>query len=359
MTRGGIPEPERPDANIVVDRFRKELNTDYLDLVQIHCMMSGSWTDEQKKQMDILDNLKVKGIIRAHGVSVHSLQALEAASASPWVDVIHVRINPFGASMDSNDPAQIVPVIKKMHDSGKGIIGMKLIGNGSFSNDSDKVDQSIKYVLGLGTVDMVIIGFEKPEQIDDYVVRMEKVLNPAGKRINNNICEMNKLLVCSCLFLLLNHQLLSQEDNLKYILKPGAKLEKLAGGFSFTEGPTADKKGNVYFTDQPNDRIFLWNEKTLLSSFMEPASRSNGLALDAEGNIWSCADEKNELLRISPDKKIEVIAGGFNGKLFNGPNDLWITPAGGVYFTDPFYSRDMVEPHGNATGKTACLLPET
>ncbi len=176
MTRGGIPEPERPDANIVVDRFRKELDTDYLDIVQIHCMMDGNWTDEQKKQMDILENLKVKGIIRAHGVSVHSVQALEAAAASPWVDVIHVRINPFGASMDSNDPAQIVPVIKKMHDSGKGIIGMKLIGNGSFSNDSDKVDQSIRYVLGLGTVDMVIIGFEKPDQIDNYSLRIENAL---------------------------------------------------------------------------------------------------------------------------------------------------------------------------------------
>jgi len=181
MTRGGIPEPERPDANIVVDRFRKELDTDYLDLVQIHCMMSGKWTDEQKKQMDILENLKAKGIIRAHGVSVHSFQALEAAAASPWVDVIHVRINPFGVSMDSNDPQQVVPVIKRMHDSGKGIIGMKLIGNGSFSNDSDKVDQSVRYVLGLGTVDMVIIGFEKPEQIDDYVLRIEKALNPATK----------------------------------------------------------------------------------------------------------------------------------------------------------------------------------
>ena len=181
MTRGGIPEPERPDANIVVDRFRKELDTDYLDLVQIHCMMSGKWTDEQKKQMDILENLKSKGIIRAHGVSVHSFQALEAAAASPWVDVIHVRINPFGVSMDSNDPQQVVPVIKRMHDSGKGIIGMKLIGNGSFSNDSDKVDQSVRYVLGLGTVDMVIIGFEKPEQIDDYVLRIEKALNPATK----------------------------------------------------------------------------------------------------------------------------------------------------------------------------------
>ncbi len=181
MTRGGIPEAERPDANIVVDRFRKELNTDYLDIVQIHCMMSGSWTDEQKKQMDILENLKTKGIIRAHGVSVHSFQALEAAAASPWVDVIHVRINPFGVSMDSNDPEQVVPVIKKMHDSGKGIIGMKLVGNGSFSNDSDKVDQSIRYVLDLGTVDMVIIGFEKPEQIDDYILRMEKVPVPVSK----------------------------------------------------------------------------------------------------------------------------------------------------------------------------------
>jgi aryl-alcohol dehydrogenase-like predicted oxidoreductase len=181
MTGGGIPEPERPDANIVVDRFRKELNTDYIDLVQIHCMTSAAWTDEQKKQMDILETLKAKGIIRAHGVSVHSLQALKAAAESPWVDVIHVRINPFGAAMDSKDPELVVPVIKKLHDSGKGIIGMKLIGNGSFSNDSEKVDQSLKFVLGLGTIDMVIVGFEKPEQIDNYILRIENASSPAGK----------------------------------------------------------------------------------------------------------------------------------------------------------------------------------
>lgn len=181
LTRGGIPEQERPDADIVVDRFRKELNTDYIDLIQIHCMVSGAWTDEHKKQMDILENLKAKGIIRAHGVSVHSLQALIAASESPWVDVIHVRINPFGASMDSGNPDDVVPVIRKLHDSGKGVIGMKLIGNGSFSNDSEKVDQSLRYVTGLGTVDMVIIGFEKTEQIDNYVLRIENAYEPAVK----------------------------------------------------------------------------------------------------------------------------------------------------------------------------------
>jgi len=133
--------------------------------------------------------------------------------------------------------------------------------------------------------------------------------------------------------------LTGQVNNLDGILMPGAKLEKLADGFVFTEGPTADKNENVYFTDQPNDRIMMWNTKFGLSVFMEPAGRSNGLALDEKENIWSCADEKNELWRISPDKKVEVIAGGFNEKLFNGPNDLWISPLGGVYFTDPFYSR--------------------
>ncbi len=150
---------------------------------------------------------------------------------------------------------------------------------------------------------------------------------------------MKRLLFSAFFILLIAIHLTGQVNNLDGILLPGAKLEKLAGELSFTEGPTADKNENVYFTDQPNDRIMKWNVKSGLSVFMEPAGRSNGLALDAKGNIWSCADEKNELWRISPDKKIEVIAGGFEGKLFNGPNDLWISPSGGVYFTDPFYSR--------------------
>lgn len=176
VNEGGIPEKERPEAAIVVDRFRKELNTDYIDLVQLHCMTNGEWTDQHKRFMDGLETLKAKKIIRAHGVSVHSFDALKIASESPWVDVIHVRINPFGVNMDSKDPNEIVPVIEKFHKSGKGVIGMKLIGNGSFKNDSGKVDASLKYVLGLGTVDMIIVGFEQPEQIDNYLGRMKNVL---------------------------------------------------------------------------------------------------------------------------------------------------------------------------------------
>ncbi len=176
LTQGALPESENPDANIVVDRFRKELNTDYIDIVQIHLMVSGTWTDEHKRQMDILDSLKAKGIIRAHGVSVHSLPAMEAAAASPWVDVIHVRINPFGASMDAPKPEAVTPVIEKLHKSGKGVIAMKVFGNGSFKNDSEKLDQSLKFVLGLNTIDMIIIGFEQPEQIDNCIERMKKAL---------------------------------------------------------------------------------------------------------------------------------------------------------------------------------------
>jgi aryl-alcohol dehydrogenase-like predicted oxidoreductase len=173
---GGIPEPERPGADVVVDRFRKELNTDYLDLVQLHCMTDAKWTDKQKKQMDILENLKARKIIRAHGVSVHSLEAMEAAAENPWIDVIHVRINPFGEVMDKSNPSAVVPVIAKLHNAGKGVIGMKLIGNGNFKNDSEKIDASLKYVLGLGTVDMIIVGFELPEQIDNYIERVRKVV---------------------------------------------------------------------------------------------------------------------------------------------------------------------------------------
>jgi gluconolactonase len=131
----------------------------------------------------------------------------------------------------------------------------------------------------------------------------------------------------------------AQNQDLKKIIQPDAKLEKLADGFSFTEGPSADSEGNVYFTDQPNDRIMVWSISGQLTTFMQPSGRSNGLSFDKDGYLWACADEKNELWRISPDKKIEVIPSKYQDKILNGPNDLWIDPKGGVYFTDPFYKR--------------------
>lgn len=123
------------------------------------------------------------------------------------------------------------------------------------------------------------------------------------------------------------------------IVAPGAKLEKLSGEFQFTEGPTADRTGNVYFTDQPNDRIMKWSTDGKLAVFLHPAGRANGMYFDAKGNLFACADEKNELWSISPDGQRTVIAKEFRDKKLNGPNDVWVHPAGGLYFTDPFYKR--------------------
>jgi gluconolactonase len=123
------------------------------------------------------------------------------------------------------------------------------------------------------------------------------------------------------------------------VIAPGAAVERLADGFAFTEGPAADAEGNVFFTDQPNDRIHKWSVAGELSPFMEPCGRSNGMFFDAQGFLWACADEKNELWRIAPNKDKTVVAGSYAGKLLNGPNDVWVRPDCGAYFTDPFYKR--------------------
>ena len=123
------------------------------------------------------------------------------------------------------------------------------------------------------------------------------------------------------------------------IIAPGATPQKLASEFIFTEGPACDAQGNVFFTDQPNDRIMKWSTDGKLSTFMKPCGRSNGTSFDRDGNLWACADEKNELWRISPDGKSTVVVKDYEGKLLNGPNDVWIRPAGGLYFTDPYYKR--------------------
>ncbi len=123
------------------------------------------------------------------------------------------------------------------------------------------------------------------------------------------------------------------------IIADGAEVQKLADGFKFTEGPAADAEGNVYFTDQPNDRILRWSIDGELSTYMQPCGRSNGLCFDREGNLWACADEKNELWCINANDEAEAVVKQFEGKLLNGPNDIWIRPDGGIYFTDPFYKR--------------------
>ena len=123
------------------------------------------------------------------------------------------------------------------------------------------------------------------------------------------------------------------------IIAPGATPEKLADGFKFTEGPAVDAEGNVFFTDQPNDRILKWSVGGKLSTFLQPCGRSNGLYFDRGGNLLACADEKNQLWSIDPSGKATVLVTDYKGKLLNGPNDLWVRPDGGIYFTDPFYKR--------------------
>ncbi|MFS4456255.1 SMP-30/gluconolactonase/LRE family protein [Maribacter sp. 2304DJ31-5] len=124
------------------------------------------------------------------------------------------------------------------------------------------------------------------------------------------------------------------------IISDGAELTLVAEDYEFTEGPAVDSKGNVYFTDQPNDRILKWDRKSnTVSTYMQPSGRSNGLYFDHEGNLLAAADEKNELWKIDSKKNITVLISDFEGKRLNGPNDLWVDPDGGIYFTDPYYQR--------------------
>jgi aryl-alcohol dehydrogenase-like predicted oxidoreductase len=146
-----------------LDRFRKELGTDYLDVCLMHCVTEGDWTDRYRGAMDALSEAKQKGVIRAHGCSCHTIEALRAAAKSPWVEIDLARINPIGAEMDA-DPATVVSVLKEMKASGKAVVGMKILGQGALRN---RQDEAIKYALSLGILDAFTIGAEsKPEQED-------------------------------------------------------------------------------------------------------------------------------------------------------------------------------------------------
>lgn len=123
------------------------------------------------------------------------------------------------------------------------------------------------------------------------------------------------------------------------VIAPGATLQTLAREFQFTEGPTADREGNVFFTDQPNNRILKWSVDGRLSTFLQPAGRANGMYFAADGRLIACADENNELWAIATNGTHTVLAREFGGKRLNGPNDVWVHPDGAMYFTDPYYQR--------------------
>ncbi len=145
------------------------------------------------------------------------------------------------------------------------------------------------------------------------------------------------------------------------VIASGAALEKLPGEYAFTEGPSVDAEGNVYFTDQPNDRIVKWNAADgSAEDWMKPAGRSNGTWVDAAGNLIACADGKNELWSIAPDKSVTVLLKDFDGKLLNGPNDVWVRPDGGLYFTDPLYPRNywQRDPAMQQDGQHVYFLPK-
>ena len=147
----------------------------------------------------------------------------------------------------------------------------------------------------------------------------------------------NNLLVASSLLLL--NVAAVEASGASPVLAPNATVEKVSGAFEFTEGPAVDKQGNVYFTDQPNDRIVKLGIDGTLNTWMKPAGRSNGMYFDRKGNLIACADEKNELWSITPSGKTTVLIHDYQGKLLNGPNDVWVRPDNALYFTDPLYKR--------------------
>ena len=160
-----------PEMRADLDRFRRELNTDYLDICLMHCLTEADWTTRFPSAMDELSEAKQKGIVRAHGCSCHSIDALRAAAKSPWVEVDLVRINPIGSHMDA-DPETVVSVIREMRAAGKGIVGMKILGQGDLRH---KQDEALRYALGLGLLDAFTIGAESVSEQTDLMKRISAV----------------------------------------------------------------------------------------------------------------------------------------------------------------------------------------
>lgn len=168
------PENWNPDSPIkTIDRFRKETGSEYFDIMLLHCMTNPKWQEEKKPYIEALSEAKQKGILKSVGVSCHSFEALKLAVEDPWVDVILARINPEGVIMDAS-AAEVMAVLKKAHDSGKGIIGMKIFGEGKLVEESQR-EKSLKYVIGSKNVDCMTIGMVSIEQVEDAVTRVMRI----------------------------------------------------------------------------------------------------------------------------------------------------------------------------------------
>lgn len=170
------PENWNPDTpSKTIDRFRKETGSEYFDIMLLHCMTNAQWQEEKKPYIEALSVAKQKGIIKAHGVSCHNFEALRLAAEDPWVDVILARINPAGLIMDASAD-EVMAVLKKAHDRGKGIMGMKIFGEGRFSEESQR-EKSLRYALESKNVDCMTIGMTTTEQVNDAVNRIMRIVS--------------------------------------------------------------------------------------------------------------------------------------------------------------------------------------
>ncbi len=158
------------DARSHLERYRLELGVEYIDIVLLHCMTKTGWPGENQGSMEYLMKAKEEKIIRAHGTSNHGMDPLRASAKNPFVEIDLARINPEGLIMDDRKPDEVASVLEEMHSAGKGVIGMKILGEGRI-NTPDRKDASLRFVLGLGSVDAFIIGFQSTDQVDDLLKR--------------------------------------------------------------------------------------------------------------------------------------------------------------------------------------------
>jgi 1-deoxyxylulose-5-phosphate synthase len=158
-----------------VDQFRKDFNSEYIDILLLHCVQRPTWPDDTKALQDAFSDLKAKKVILAHGASVHGMQGLSRFPGNKWLDVALMRINHTGTRMDG-DVNQVAEQAKKIHAQGTGVLGMKLIGEGSFLQPQQRED-AMRFVMKLGAVDAVNIGYKSPEEINEAIERMNRALN--------------------------------------------------------------------------------------------------------------------------------------------------------------------------------------